>query len=71
MHSVPLSQLAREQGWQVDTVLPFAAEEYARDFNDAASSGLEVRVAASANVLELPGRRDEPGGEEAAYERAG
>ncbi len=58
-------------GWQVDTVLPFMREEYARDFDEAASRGLGARLAASANVLELPGSRDEAGGEAAAYERAG
>lgn len=58
-------------GWQVDTVLPFMREEYARDFDDAATRGLGARLAASANVLELPGSRHEAGGEAAAYERAG
>lgn len=58
-------------GWQVDTVLPFARDEYARDFAGAKASELIVRINQSANVLELPGRRDEPGAAAAAYERAG
>ncbi|SOB79118.1 hypothetical protein SAMN06297144_0385 [Sphingomonas guangdongensis] len=59
------------RGWQVDTVLPFARADYAADFGDAAAAGLHTRLDRSTNVLELPGRRDEPGGEAAAYERAG
>lgn len=59
------------RGWQIDTVLPFARGDYAQDFDDAARCGFHDRLAASANVLELPGSRDEPGGEAAAYERAG
>ncbi len=62
---------ALARGWQVDTVLPFNAEEYSCDFDEVAAIGLRSRIKASANVLELPGRRDEIGGEAAAYERAG
>ncbi len=62
---------ALARGWQVDTVLPFHAEEYACDFDEAAAIELRSRIEASTNVLELPGRRDETGGEAAAYERAG
>ncbi|MGN7160139.1 hypothetical protein [Sphingomonas sp. SAFR-052] len=58
-------------GWQLDTVLPFAHEEYAQDFAGAKASELTARIDRSANVLELPGRRDGPGGAAAAYERAG
>lgn len=59
------------RGWQLDTVLPFARDDYARDFDDAGMTGLRDHLRASASVLELPGSRDEPGGENAAYERAG
>lgn len=62
---------ARARGWQLDTVLPFGRDDYARDFDDAAADALRERLRVSANVLELPGTRDEPGGEAAAYERAG
>jgi hypothetical protein len=62
---------ALARGWQLDTVLPFAREIYAHDFDDADTVGLCNRLDASTDVLELPGRRDEPGGEAAAYERAG
>ncbi|GGB20805.1 hypothetical protein GCM10011380_07980 [Sphingomonas metalli] len=58
-------------GWQLDTILPFAREDYAQDFDAAPAAELRHRLDQSANVLELPGRRDEPGGEAAAYERAG
>lgn len=57
--------------WQLDTVLPFAREDYADDFDGAGATGLRARLDRSTDVLELPGRRDEPGGEAAAYERAG
>lgn len=59
------------RGWRLDTVLPFARDDYADDFDGAAATGLRARLDRSADVLELPGRRDEPGGEAAAYERAG
>lgn len=61
--------LARK--WQLDTVLPFGRDDYSRDFDQAGVSDLRARLEASANVLELPGERDESGGEAAAYERAG
>lgn len=59
------------RGWQLDTVLPFGRANYADDFDGAGAADLRARLDASANVLELPGSRDEPGGEAAAYERAG
>lgn len=62
---------ALNQNWQLDTVLPFARADYADDFNRAAATGLRARLDRSTNVLELPGQRHEPGGEAAAYERAG
>lgn len=62
---------AMAAGWQLDTILPFAREDYATDFDSVAVEELHDRLGSSANVLELPGRRDEPGGEAAAYERAG
>ena len=65
------AQAAIGRGWQIDTVLPFSQDDYARDFDPAGTAALRDQVRASANVLELPGRRDEPGGEAAAYERAG
>ncbi|MEG8037812.1 hypothetical protein QP166_00050 [Sphingomonas sp. LR60] len=58
-------------GWQLDTILPFAREDYATDFDEAAAREFHRRLDLSANILELPGKRDEPGGEAAAYERAG
>ncbi len=61
--------LARK--WQLDTVLPFGRANYADDFDRAGAADLRARLDVSANVLELPGSRDEPGGEAAAYERAG
>lgn len=57
--------------WRLDTVLPFSRENYAGDFDDAGATALRERLQASTDVLELPGARDEPGGEAAAYERAG
>ena len=62
---------ALSRGWQLDTVLPFGRDDYARDFDDAGAAALSERLQASANVLELSGSRNEPGGEAAAYERAG
>lgn len=62
---------ALDRGWQLDTVLPFAREDYATDFDPAGAVALGQRLERSVNVLELPGRRDDPGGEPAAYERAG
>lgn len=62
---------ALARGWQLDTVLPFGRDDYARDFDDVARVGLHDRLRASTNVLELPGSRTEPRGEAAAYERAG
>ncbi|MBB4860607.1 hypothetical protein HNO88_003951 [Novosphingobium chloroacetimidivorans] len=59
------------RGWQLDTVLPFGREEYARDFDRGGAMELSALLDRSTNVLELPGQRDEPGGEAAAYERAG
>ena len=59
------------RGWQLDTVLPFGRANYADDFDRAGATDLRVRLDVSANVFELPGSRDEPGGEAAAYERAG
>ncbi len=68
---VVAADAALGRGWQVDTVLPFARDDYADDFDGPAAAGLRARLDRSANVLELPGSRDEPGGEAAAYERAG
>lgn len=62
---------ALRAGWQLDTILPFARADYATDFDAVAAGELHRRLDLSANVLELPGRRDEAGGEAAAYERAG
>lgn len=62
---------ALARSWQIDTVLPFARGIYADDFDDAATAALTARLAASANVFELPGAHDEAGGAAAAYERAG
>ncbi|MBJ6123499.1 DUF4231 domain-containing protein [Sphingomonas mollis] len=62
---------ALARGWQLDTVLPFAREDYANDFDGTGAVDLGQGLDRSANVLELPGRRDDPGGEAAAYERAG
>ncbi|MDP1026852.1 hypothetical protein Q5H91_06485 [Sphingomonas sp. KR1UV-12] len=62
---------ALARGWQLDTVLPFGRANYADDFDHAGAADLRARLDASVDVLELPGSRDEPGGEAAAYERAG
>lgn len=65
------SEVALARRWPVDTILPFARAEYARDF--VAAEGLadhERLLAASRAVFELPGERG-PGGDGAAYERAG
>ena len=59
------------RGWALDTVLPFGRDDYARDFDNEGATGLLDLLRASANVLELPGDRDRPDGEVAAYERAG
>ncbi|MEH3102751.1 MAG: hypothetical protein PGN12_02460 [Sphingomonas phyllosphaerae] len=58
-------------GWQLDTILPFARDDYAMDFDETAAAEFRHRLNLSFNILELPGKRDEPGAEAAAYERAG
>jgi hypothetical protein len=62
---------ALSRGWQLDTVLPFSRANYSNDFDQAGAADLNARLRASTNVFELPGSRDELGGEGAAYERAG
>jgi hypothetical protein len=62
---------ALARGWQLDTVLPFNRTSYYNDFDQAGAADLSARLRASSNVFELPGSRDERGGEGAAYERAG
>ena len=65
------SEVALARNWPLDTILPFARAEYARDFG--AADGLadhERLLAASRSVFELPGQRG-PGGDGPAYERAG
>lgn len=65
------SEVALARGWPLDTILPFARAEYARDFATAENlADYERLLAASRAVLELPGER-ETGGDGAAYERAG
>ena len=66
-----VADAALSRGWQLYTVLPFGRDDYARDFDDAGAAALSERLQASANVLELSGSRNEPGGEAAAYERGG
>jgi hypothetical protein len=56
--------------WTLDAVLPFARDDYARDFGEGEPRAAYVqRLAASRAVLELPGSR--ANGESVAYERAG
>lgn len=63
---------ALKRGWVLDAVLPFAREDYAKDFGDgAARDAHRDRLARAATVLELPGDRTADGGAPAAYERAG
>jgi hypothetical protein len=62
---------ALARGWQLDTVLPFKRDDYARDFDRSGAEDLNTGLDSSTNVLELPGSRKEAGGSAAAYERAG
>lgn len=65
------SGVALARKWPVDTILPFARSEYARDFNDPAMlADYESLLASSRSVFELPGERH-PDGDGTAYERAG
>jgi hypothetical protein len=66
------AEAALARGWQVDAVLPFKREDYVADFVPAgAADELRRHLSVVTSSFELPGRRDEPGGAAAAYERAG
>ena len=65
------ADVALARGWRVDAILPFAREEYARDFEQPGAAARFRDHLTQANcIFELPGERDESGGP-AAYERAG
>lgn len=62
---------ARAHGYSVQAPLPFAASEYARDFEGAMKQALEQQVAAADSVFELNGQRDGGRMEESSYLVAG
>lgn len=67
-----IADAALAHGWQLDVVLPFGRDEFARDFPEGeALDGYRRRLDRAHAVFELPGDRDEPDGNGAAYERAG
>lgn len=69
---VILAEHAIRKGWQLDVILPFSREVYAEDFaGTQARQQYEGHLAAASAVMELQGRRGEPGESGAAYERAG
>jgi hypothetical protein len=60
---------ALSKAWQLDAVLPFPRDEFARDFAEGGErSEYHAALAAAAAVFELPGNRHH---ETAAYERVG
>jgi hypothetical protein len=66
------ARAALSRGWALDVVLPFAAEDYVRDFAEgAARATFEEERAAARAVFELPGEREADGDAAVAYERAG
>ncbi|UVO54720.1 hypothetical protein [Sphingomonas sp. SUN039] len=66
------ARAALARGWALDVVLPFAADDYARDFaKGAARTTFEEERSAARAVFELPGIRDAGGEAAVAYERAG
>ena len=56
------AEVALELGFSLQAVLPFARDDYRRDFNgDQAAARFDALVSKSESVLELPGaRKDEP-----------
>lgn len=65
------ADVAVARGWMLDTVLPFARDEYARDYaSEPARAAFTAQLAASHAIFELPGARD-AAGDGPAYERAG
>lgn len=63
---------ARERGWALDAVLPFARAEYEFDFPvKDALAGFHLDLATAERVFALAGERGDARGEGRAYERAG
>lgn len=63
---------ARERGWALDAVLPFAQAEYEFDFPvKDALAGFHLDLATAQRVFALAGERSDDRGEGRAYERAG
>lgn len=63
---------ALARGWPVDVVLPFAVDDYARDFSEGKlRDDFVAQCAAARSVMELAGERTTAGDGGIAYERAG
>lgn len=65
------AEAALSRGWQLDAVLPFARDDYERDFEGEAATAFAQQLQRATAVLELPGERATDATTNAAYERAG
>jgi hypothetical protein len=66
-----VARAALAQGWHLESVLPFARDDYANDLSGADLAEFRALLDASASVLELDGKRAGAEAINRAYEAAG